>query len=62
VAAGVFGVLTHLAVHNLFDNLWVHDMYIHVAILLGLLAQVANFPPASAAKWGGLRGEKVAPL
>ncbi|MBC7252112.1 MAG: O-antigen ligase family protein [Anaerolineae bacterium] len=38
VAAGVFGVLTHLAVHNFFDNLWVHNMYIHVAILLGLLA------------------------
>jgi len=43
VAAGVFGVLTHLAVHNLFDNLWVHDMYIHVAILLGLLA-IAQSP------------------
>jgi len=43
VAAGVFGVLTHLAVHNLFDNLWVHDMYIHVGILLGLLA-IAQSP------------------
>jgi len=30
-------------VHNLFDNLWVHDMYIHVAILLGLLA-IAQSP------------------
>lgn len=38
VAAGVFGVLTHLAVHNFFDNLWVHNMYVHVAVLLGLLA------------------------
>ena len=37
VAAGVLGVLTHLSVHNFFDNLHVHNMYLHVAILLGLL-------------------------
>lgn len=43
VAAGVFGVLAHLAVHNFFDNLWVHNMYVHVAILLGLLA-IAQSP------------------
>ena len=36
-AVGILGVLTHLAVHNLFDNLHVHNMYLHVAILLGLL-------------------------
>jgi len=37
VAAGILGVLTHLSVHNFFDNLYVHNMYLHVAILLGLL-------------------------
>jgi putative inorganic carbon (HCO3(-)) transporter len=37
VAAGILGVLTHLSVHNLFDNLHVHNMYLHVAMLLGLL-------------------------
>ncbi len=37
VATGILGVLTHLAVHNFFDNLHVHNMYLHVAILLGLL-------------------------
>ena len=37
VAAGILGVLTHLSVHNLFDNLYVHNMYLHVAMLLGLL-------------------------
>jgi putative inorganic carbon (HCO3(-)) transporter len=37
VAAGILGILTHLSVHNLFDNLHVHNMYLHVAILLGLL-------------------------
>lgn len=37
VAAGILGVLIHLAVHNFFDNLYVHNMYLHVAMLLGLL-------------------------
>jgi putative inorganic carbon (HCO3(-)) transporter len=37
VAAGILGVLTHLSVHNFFDNLYVHNMYLHIAILLGLL-------------------------
>jgi len=37
VALGVLGVLTHLTVHNLFDNLYVHGMYIQVGMMLGLL-------------------------
>lgn len=36
VALGVLGVLVHLSVHSFFDNLWVHGMYLHVAILLGI--------------------------
>ena len=36
VALGVFGILVHLSVHNIFDNLFVHGMYLHVAILLGI--------------------------
>jgi putative inorganic carbon (HCO3(-)) transporter len=36
VALGVLGVLIHLSVHNFFDNLFVHGMYLHVAILLGI--------------------------
>jgi putative inorganic carbon (HCO3(-)) transporter len=36
IALGVLGVLIHLSVHNLFDNLYVHDMYLQVAILLGI--------------------------
>jgi len=35
IAVGILGVLTHLSVHNFFDNLYVHNMYLHVAILLG---------------------------
>ncbi|GAB4543966.1 MAG: O-antigen ligase family protein [Anaerolineae bacterium] len=37
LAAGSVGVLAHLAVHNLVDNLYVQGMYLHVAIVLGLL-------------------------
>ena len=36
VALGVLGVLVHLSVHNFLDNLYVHAMYLHVAILLGI--------------------------
>ena len=42
VAVGILGVLTHLLVHNFFDNLYVHNMYLHVAILLGLLFVVVK--------------------
>lgn len=38
LALGVFGALVHLAVHNLFDNLYVHGMNLHVAMLLGVAA------------------------
>jgi putative inorganic carbon (HCO3(-)) transporter len=37
VAIGVLGMVVHLSVHNLFDNLFVHNMYAHMAILLALL-------------------------
>jgi O-antigen ligase len=36
VALGVLGVLVHLSVHSFFDNLYVHGMYLLVAILLGI--------------------------
>jgi putative inorganic carbon (HCO3(-)) transporter len=37
VALGVLGVLGAFATHSLFDNLYVHGMNMHLAILLGLL-------------------------
>ena len=40
LALGVLGALIHLTVHNFFDNLYVHGMYVHFAILLGLVAGV----------------------
>jgi O-antigen ligase len=37
VAAGGLGILVHLNVHNLVDNLYVQGMYLHVSVVLGLL-------------------------
>ncbi|MBL7200202.1 MAG: O-antigen ligase family protein [Anaerolineae bacterium] len=37
LALGALGMLVHISVHNVVDNLWVHSMYIHVAIILGLV-------------------------
>jgi O-antigen ligase len=37
VALGVLGVVVHATVHSFFDNLFVHGMYLHLAIVLGLL-------------------------
>lgn len=38
VALGVLGMWVHLNVHNLFDNLYVHGMGIHIGLMLGLAA------------------------
>jgi O-antigen ligase len=46
-AIGVLGVLVHLSVHNLFDNLFVHNMYAHVAVLLALLPVLTHAAPSS---------------
>lgn len=37
LAVGALGMLVHVSAHNLLDNLWVHNLYIHVAIVLGLV-------------------------
>jgi O-antigen ligase len=38
VALGAMGVVVHLSVHNFFDNLFVHAMYLQIAIILGLIS------------------------
>ena len=38
VAVGAVGIMVHLHVHNLFDNLFVQGMYLHVAIILALVS------------------------
>jgi putative inorganic carbon (HCO3(-)) transporter len=37
IAAGGLGILVHLSVHNVVDNLFVQGMYLHMAIVLGLV-------------------------
>lgn len=39
---GVLGVIVHLSVHNLFDNLYVQGMYLHIALWLGAVATMTN--------------------
>lgn len=38
LAAGTLGVLAHLAVHSIFDNLFVQGIYLHLAFWLAVLA------------------------
>ena len=40
VAAGGLGILTHLHIHNMVDNLYVQGMYLHIAIILGIISTI----------------------
>ncbi len=42
LALGTLGMMGHLLVHNLFDNLYVHSMYLLVAMLLGIVVASSN--------------------
>ncbi len=42
VLLGVLGVVIHLSVHHLFDNLYVQGMYLHVALWLGAAVALAR--------------------
>jgi O-antigen ligase len=44
LALGALGMIVHVSVHNVVDNLWVHNMYIHVAIVLGLVQALRPRP------------------
>ena len=48
LALGALGVVIHASVHNVVDNLWVHHMYIHIAIILGLTETQSAIKPVSA--------------
>lgn len=45
VLLGVLGVVVHLSVHHLFDNLYVQGMYLHVALWLGTAVALAGDRP-----------------
>ncbi|NLX11603.1 MAG: O-antigen ligase family protein [Chloroflexi bacterium] len=38
LALGLLGAWTHLAVHSLFDKLYVNNLFLHIGVMLGLLA------------------------
>lgn len=46
VAVGLLGCWTYIAVHSIFDNLFVNNMFLHVGVLLSVLAilhrQISN--------------------
>jgi O-antigen ligase len=42
VVIGVLGALAAAGVHNLFDNLYVHEMNVHVGLLLGIMFAVGR--------------------
>lgn len=42
VVLGLVGVLSAAAVHNFFDNLYVHDMNVQIGLTLGLLTAVGR--------------------
>lgn len=44
MTVGVLGVIAHLAIHSIFDNLFVQGMYLHIAFWLALVAAMPNFP------------------
>ncbi|MBA3530522.1 MAG: O-antigen ligase family protein [Ardenticatenales bacterium] len=42
VAVGALGAMVHLHLHNFFDNLYVHSIYLHLALLLAIVARLAS--------------------
>ncbi len=44
ITLGILGVMVAFGVHSLFDNLYVHGMNIHLALLLGLLTVIDKKP------------------
>lgn len=50
---GVLGVIVHLSVHHLFDNLYVQGMYLHVALWLGAAVALARGGPKVTAAIAG---------
>ena len=38
IAIGLLGCWTYLAVHSVFDNLYVNNLFLHIGVLLGMLA------------------------
>ena len=46
LAIGIFATMIHLHVHNFFDNLYVHGIYLQVALLLAMAAKLCEVEEA----------------
>jgi len=42
IAVGLLGTWTYLSVHSLFDNLYVNNLFLHLGLMLGILAILYN--------------------
>lgn len=58
VALGVLGILVHLCVHNLFDNLYVHSMNVQLGLALGLLVLADKYGHPRAVRGPGCEPAK----
>lgn len=56
-ALGLLGAWTHLAVHSLLDKLYVNNVFLHVGVLLGILA-VLCAPGVSSPGQGAARASR----
>ncbi|MEX1019465.1 MAG: O-antigen ligase family protein [Litorilinea sp.] len=51
LSVGILGVVTHLAIHSLFDNLFVQGMFLHLSLWIAILLTLqsaSNEPPQMA--------------
>jgi len=51
LALGALGMVGHVLTHSLVDNLYVHDMYLQVAILLGMLSSGTSIQAREPKTW-----------
>lgn len=42
IAVGLLGTWTYLSVHSMFDNLYVNNLFLHIGLMLGILAVLYN--------------------
>ena len=45
LALGLLGTWTHLAIHSVVDKLTVNNLFLHLGVMLGLLAWASSVPP-----------------
>lgn len=59
VLLGVLGVVAHLSVHHLFDNLYVQGIYLHVALWLGAAAALVRGGPTGRVEAFPISGSEI---